>query len=179
LIPSEPRLSTSIVIDLDDNDDGIFEIPSEPPGLGSASIVMDIDDDDGVDEIPSEPPRLASCLSTSIADGVVDHGTLSEPTGRDTCLMSSSIDDGIGTDPGEQYKQVRGFEIPRGYEADGIDETPPSKPPGRSFCVSTSIEDDVIALDEDGGIEFLVADDSRVPTPYRRTYSTTHARECS
>ena len=35
LIPSKPRLSTSTVLDFDD-DDGTFKIPSEPPdGLGS------------------------------------------------------------------------------------------------------------------------------------------------
>jgi hypothetical protein len=108
LIPSEPRQSTSIVLDLDD-DDGIFEIPSEPPDFGSRLSVL--------------------------------------------------IDDGIGTDPGEQYKQIRGFEIPRGYE-DRIDEPPPSKPPGPRCRVSTSIEDGVIDLVDDGRIEFLVADDS-------------------
>ena len=74
-------------------------------------------------------------------------------------LLSSSIDDGIGTAPGEQHKNIRSFEIPRGCE-NGIDETPPSRPPGHSFRVSATIEDGVIELDDNGGIDVLVADDS-------------------
>jgi hypothetical protein len=70
LIPSEPRLSTLIVLDIHD-DDGIFEIPSEPPILSSASIVMDINDDDGVDAIWNKPPGLSSIPDESI---VVDTG---------------------------------------------------------------------------------------------------------
>ena len=75
-IPSEPRLSTSIVIDIDD--DGADEPSSEPPGLGlilsephlSTSIAIDLDDDDGIAAIPSEPPGHGSHLSSSIDDGI-------------------------------------------------------------------------------------------------------------
>ena len=55
-ILSEPRLYTSIVIDLGDEDDGIFDTRCEPPGLGSTSIVIDLDEDDGADQTSSEPP---------------------------------------------------------------------------------------------------------------------------
>ena len=64
-IPSKPRLSASIVID-PCNGAGIFEIPSEPPGLGSS--VSASNDNGGVinlDDIPSKPPGLGSRLSSS------------------------------------------------------------------------------------------------------------------
>ena len=73
--------STMIDIHLNDND-GIFEIPSEPPGLGSIPdelIVMETWSDPlGLGLIPSKP------------------------------LLSSLIDDGVGTAPagGEQCKKI-------------------------------------------------------------------------
>ena len=88
-IPSEPRLSTSIVIDLD-HDDGIFETPCEPSGIGSTLIAINLDDDDGADETLSESPGLGSIpsehrLSTStVIDLDDDNGadeSSSEPTG--------------------------------------------------------------------------------------------------
>jgi len=69
---SEPCLSTSIVIDLNDldNNDESFEILSKPHELGSASIVVGIDDNDDdndrVDATSSEPPALSSIPDQSI-----------------------------------------------------------------------------------------------------------------
>ena len=109
LIPSKPLLPTSIVIALD-NDDGIFESPSEPPGLGSAATVIGINKDDGVDETSSKPPGLGS-----IPDEPIVIKTWNDPPGLGLIpsepLLSSSIDDGIGTAPGEQHKKIRDFEI--------------------------------------------------------------------
>ena len=109
LITSEPRLPASIVIELD-NDDGIFEIASEPTGPGSATTVIGIDNNDGVDATWSEPPGLGSILDESIANE-----TWSESPGLGLIpsepLLSSSIDNGIGTAPGEQHKKIRSFEI--------------------------------------------------------------------
>ena len=78
-ILSEYRLYTSsIVIDLDDDNGADDETSSEPPGLGltpieprlSALIVIDLDDDDGIAAIPSKPPAHGSHLSSSIDDGI-------------------------------------------------------------------------------------------------------------
>jgi len=119
LIPSEPRLPTSIVIELDDDDDddGIFEIPSEPPGLlGSATTVIGIDDNDGVNATWSEPPGLDSCLSSRIEDGI---GTAPGEQHKKIRSFGSeprlpaSIHDCIETTPGEHFKKARGFEMHR------------------------------------------------------------------
>ena len=72
-IPSKPCLSTSIVIDLDGDDDGLFEIPSEPPGLSSGlstSTVIDIGNKDGIDDTSSNSPGRGFCLSSSIDNGI-------------------------------------------------------------------------------------------------------------
>ena len=150
VIPSEPaeagyRLSTSIVIDLDDEEDGIDGTPSEPPGLGSPPVSTSSDNGSVIDldDIPSDPFGLGSRLSTSI---VIE--TWSEPPGLGSIArehrlspsividldddygiagaipseppghgspLSSSID-GIGTAPGEQYKKIRVFQTPRANE---------------------------------------------------------------
>ena len=134
-----------------DDDDGVDVTSSEPPRLGSipseprlsTSIVIDLDDDNRFFEILSEPPRLSSGLSTSSVidindkDGIND--TSSKAPGRGFCL-SSLIDDGIRTAPGEQYKKIRDFEILQGCE-DGINETLPSNPPGLGSYLLTSIDD--------------------------------------
>ena len=62
-------LSTSIVVNLD-NQDGIDATPpSEPPGgLGSrvsTFIIIDLDNEDGIDETLSKPPGLGSCMMTT------------------------------------------------------------------------------------------------------------------
>ena len=70
------RLPTSIVID------------SEPPGLGSrlsTSIVIDLDDDNGINEVPSEPPGLSSRVSTSVDSSVID---LDEDNGIDVLIAT-------------------------------------------------------------------------------------------
>ena len=72
VIPSEPpgvgcRLSTSTVIDLDDEADGIDDTSSEPPGFGShVSTSSDNSNVIDLDGISSEPPGLGFRLSTSI-----------------------------------------------------------------------------------------------------------------
>ena len=151
-IPSEPRLPTSIAIDLND-EEGIFETPSEPPGLGpipndprlSTSIVIDFDDDDGIFETPSKPPGLGSCLSTSIDDAVI---------GLDDGLFTSDPLDGekltkfkclLGEDEFEGIKEI--------LDGDGIFETASEPPAGLGPIsneprLSTSI---VIDLDDDDG----------------------------
>ena len=94
-IPSEPHLSASIVIDTNE-DDRIFFVASEPPGL---------DSDDGVDAAWSKPPGLGLIPDESI---VIE--TWSEPPGLSSIpsepLLRSSIDDGVGTAPGEQHKKI-------------------------------------------------------------------------
>jgi hypothetical protein len=131
MIPNEPpelgpRLSTSIVIDLD-NDDGIDEIPSEPPGLGSrlstliGNGVIDLGDNDGINVIPSEPPEFGSRLSTSIVidldkEDRIDE-TPNEPPGLCSRLSASIGNGGIDLD-----------------DDDGI-YVIPSEPPGLGSCV--------------------------------------------
>ena len=113
-------MSTSIHDGVIDDDGGInvLLVDDEPPGFGSTSIVIDLDDDDGTAVIPSQPPGLDSGLSTSIVidldgkDGIDE--TSREPPGHGSRL-SSSIDDDIRTPPGEQHKNIRVFEIPRGF----------------------------------------------------------------
>ena len=65
---SEPHLSTSIVFD-PDGDDGIYEIPSDPPGPGHAQTVTAFCDDNEDNKTTGVPSRLGLNLSDN-DDGV-------------------------------------------------------------------------------------------------------------
>ena len=65
---SEPHLSTLIVFD-PDGDDGIYEIPSDPPGPGHAQTVTAFCDDDEDNKTTGVPSRLGLNLSDN-DDGV-------------------------------------------------------------------------------------------------------------
>ena len=65
---SKPHLSTSIVFD-SDSEDGIYEIPSKPPGLGHAQTVTAICNADEPDQTTNVPSRL-SLNSNDDNDGV-------------------------------------------------------------------------------------------------------------
>ena len=133
LIPSEPRLSTSTVLDFD-NDDGTFEIPSEPPGLHatwsepprlglipSEPCLYD-DDDNRIFDIMSEPPGLGYALI--VLDLVEKDGideSSSEPLGLGLIPSEPRLceddDDGIfeiTSEPREQIKKMADDHFERG-----------------------------------------------------------------
>ena len=92
--------------------------------------------------IDSEPPGLGSCLSTLI--GIeLDNGNginevPSEPPGLGSRLSTSIVINLV--------------------DDDGIDELP-SKPTRLDSRLSTRVDNSVIDLDEDNGIDVLIADD--------------------
>ena len=136
----------------------VLIIDDDSPGLGSASIVIGIDDNNGIVATSNEPPGLGSIPDESIVietwsespglgpipNESIGIETWSKPPGLGLIpsepLLHSSIDDGVGTAPGEQHKKIRGFETPRGCEHE-IDETLPSKPHGLGSRLSASIHD--------------------------------------
>jgi hypothetical protein len=162
-------------------DDSIsFEIMSEPPGLGYASIVLDLVEKDGVDESSSEPPGLGLIpseprLSTSTVldfdddDGTFEipseppglHATWSEPPGLGLIPSGPRLydddDDGIfeisSEPPGLGYALI----VLDLVDKDGIDETL-SEPPGRGTCLMSSSIDDGIGTDPGEQIKKMADD---------------------
>jgi hypothetical protein len=144
---SEPRLSTLLVIVLDD-EDGIDELQSEPTGLDSRRLytssdngIIDlIDDDNGIDVL--------------VVDDSIRLFALDPLDGEN--WQSSRIVKLVQDDAEDVRDQVKSNDLD---DEDGIDKTP-SKPPGLlGSRLSTSVDNNVIDLDDNNGIDVLIPGD--------------------